>query len=112
MGLTTTRGRGSFTISDIDADWTYGTDVTVDEGFPPDGMWVTSIQFLPTGVSDQLIVHDGGADAQEVFDSGVVTSMDPVIKYFNPARHCKPVVDESDCTFSSAANAVCIVDYE
>jgi len=112
MALTTTQGRGSFTISDIDGDWTYGTDVDVNAGFPANGMWVTSIQFLPTAVSDQLIIHDGGIDAQEVFDSGVVTSMDPVIKYFQPARHCKPVIDESDCTFGTAANAVCIIDYE
>ena len=112
MSNTTTHGKGAFTITGLDADWTYGTDVAASTGFPANGMWISRIQFIPSAVADRMIIHDGGIDAQEIFDSGAVTSTDPVIEYYDDISSRKPVIDIDDCTLSSAAAAKVIISYK
>ena len=105
---TTTLGRGTIVITVLDAvDWEYDTD----GGFDSDiGIKVSSIQFIPSAASDRLIIHDGGVDAANIFDSGVTAGVAPIFKNFDPPRWVRPVIDQSDCTFGSTGQSV-IIDY-
>ena len=108
MANVTTKGRGSVTITGLDADWAY----TTDGGFDADiGMKVSSIQFNPSAANDVMIVHDGGIDAAEIFDSGPAGSTAPIFKNFDPPRWIRPWIDISDCTLGTPANAKVIIDY-
>lgn len=108
MANTTTHGRGTVQITGLDADWLYSTNGGFDANM---GMCVSAIEFVPSTANDRMIIHDGGIDAAPIFDSGLVTTVDPVIKYFNPPKWTRPVIDISDCTLGTAANAKVIIDY-
>jgi hypothetical protein len=104
----TTHGRGSVTIAVLDAeDWEYDTDGGFNANI---GMLVSSIQFIPSAASDRMIIHDGGVDAAEIFDSGVTAGVSPIFKNFDPPRWIRPVIDQDDCTFGSTGQSV-IIDY-
>lgn len=106
MANTTTLGTTSITITGLDADWSWETD-----GPFPQGIRATSIQFIPSATSDRMIIHEGGIDAAEIFDSGPTPGTYPVFEPIIPPRRIKPVIDISDCTLDTAANAKVIIDF-
>ena len=108
MANTTTKGRGTFEITGLDDDWMY----TTDGGYNAEiGIMVSSIQFIPSAAADRMLIHDGGVDAAVIFDSGPAGSTAPIFKNFDPPRWIRPVIDISDCTLDTAANAKVIIDY-
>ena len=107
MANTTTHGRGTLTITGLDADWLY----TTGGGFNADvGMKLQSITFKPSTVNDVMVIHDGSIDGAVIFDSGTTAGDDPLVKYYDGTWR-RPVIDISDCTLGTAANAAVMIDY-
>ena len=88
------------TNATFDTDWLWDTELS--EHSHMNGILISSIQFNPTAVSDTMIVHDGGIDGPAIFNVKCTADTDQRIKYFNPPLHCRPVIDASDCTATSA----------
>ena len=99
-------------VSDGSTDWSWTDDIS-DR---PNGITVYSIQFCPSATADQMIIHNGTLDSVPIFDSGIVTGTDCIIKYFpSPAgygKRAKPVIDASDITLDTAADAVTYIEYD
>lgn len=109
---TTLYADGTLKITpDGSTDWTWKSGME-DGGVSPAGIIVYSIQFNPSAANDILILHNGGVDAVEVFNSGPAAGTAPIIKYFPGGKRIKLVLDASDCTFDTAASAAIFVEYE
>jgi len=88
------------TITGLDDDW-YG----IKQGFP-NGIELWAVVFYPSATNDRMIIHDGGLDNDEIFDSGTVAdSYDRTVLYYPPKTFVKPVIDITDCTLGTAASA-------
>lgn len=109
MANTTTLGTNSLTITGLDADWLYST--STDCPFPG-GIVITAITFIPSAINDRMIVRDGGVDAADIFDSGIVAGTDAVRFTYDTPRKRFPVIDISDCTFGTAANAKVFIEWK
>ena len=116
---TTTLGYGTIKIvPDGTADWTWNTDSKVVAAFPTgskalqNGLKVYSIQFNPSAADDIMIIHNGGINAIEVFNSGPAGGTAPIIKYFPQGKRIKLVMDASDCTWTTAASSSIYIEYE
>jgi len=95
---TTAIGAHCVTITGLDADW----DSTSHFNFPLD-IWC--IVFYPSATGDQMIIHNGDLDDEEFYDSDeVADAYDTRVIYF-PPNSTNPVIDISDCTLGTAANA-------
>ena len=108
MANTTLHGNGVVQITGLDADWRWDTDGGFDTEV---GMKVTAIQFCPSASNDVMIVHDKSIDAVPLLDSNP-TGTAPVQNKFPGGKWCKPVIDISDCTLDTAANAKVIIYYD
>ena len=108
MANVTTHGRNTVTITGLDADWAWNDDGGFDTSM---GLKVSSIQFNPGAANDVMIIRDGGIDATALLNTNPLTTVDPMIKYFNPPRWVRPVIDISDCTLGAAGDAEVIIDY-
>jgi hypothetical protein len=111
---TTTIGtsRSVIEITGLDADWTWETDLASQERVILDGR-VQRIVFYPSAASDRMIIRDGGIDNATYFDSGAVSGADDprTVTYVNPV-HVNLVIDITDCTLSTAANAKVVIYLE
>ena len=109
---TTTKGAGTIKIvPDGTNDWYY--NVATDGGFSnTPGMKIYSIQFNPSAANDRLILHNGGLDAIEIFDSNPSAGTAPIIKYYPGGKYIRLVFDASDCTFSTPSSASIYIEYE
>jgi len=107
---TTLYADGTLTIvPDGLTDWSWRDDMDYVSAA---GIVVKSIQFVPSASDDRLIIHNGGIDAVVAFDSGP-TGTTPVIKYYpSTGKRIKLVIDATDCTFDTAANARIYIEYE
>jgi len=97
-------------ITGLDADWDIPTDLA---DMLKNGLWVRSIHFHPSATDDIAIVKSdrvgiaNTATAPEIFNSQTLSASDERIKYFN-GKHGQrmwPIIDISDWTLSTAANA-------
>jgi len=101
----TAKGEKCITITGIDpadgdTDW-YSTKV----GYPYD-LDIWCIVFYPSATNDIMIIHDDGLDTWELFDSGkCADTYDARVLYFPPRTMIRPVIDASDCTIGTPANA-------
>ena len=97
---TTNPGVKHITITGLDEDWFLAdADLTTDID-----LW--AIVFYPSATDDQLIVHDDGIDGDEIFDSGLCADKyDRTVLYYPPGFFVNPVIDITDCTLGTAANA-------
>ena len=93
-------------VPDGTTDWAW----TSLAGANANGLVVYSIQFNPSAANDVLILHNGGIDGVEVFNSGPAGGTAPIIKYYPQGKVIRLVFDASDCTFSVAANASIFVE--
>lgn len=106
MAITVTEGRGTLTIKPDDTDdFVAGTD-SIDDTY-----LISSIQFIPSAAADRCIIHDLGIDGVIKFDSGPTPGTSPIFKNFDPPQWFSPVMDDSDCTWDTAANCLIIIDY-
>jgi hypothetical protein len=96
----TSPGVKHITITGLDEDW-----VLADAGLTSDiDLW--AIVFYPSATDDQMIIHDDGIDGDEIFDSGLCADKyDRIVLYFPPRFFVSPVIDITDCTLTTAANA-------
>lgn len=108
MANTTTIGKNHIQITGLDADWTWNTELS--EHAHMNGIIVKSIQFNPSGANDVFIIHEGGIDGASIFEVKCTGDTDNRVKYFDPPLHCAPVIDISDCTLATAANAKVIIE--
>lgn len=105
MANTTTITGKQILITGLDADWLWGTAIGSTAAR------LRSITFIPSAANDRMIVHEGGIDGAELFDTGIVSGTDARTKYFGDNGFwCNPVIDISDCTLSAAANAKVILE--
>ena len=96
-------------VPDGSSDWTWSADLS---GAPNTGINVKSIQFIPSAATDRLIIHNGGLDAVNVFDSGPAEGTTPIIKYYPPNKRIKVVMDATDCTLDTPASVRIYIEYE
>lgn len=102
-------------ITGLDADWIWATEMAA-LGFATrdiNATVVTRIVFYPSAAADRMIVHDGGVDTAAYFDSGIVSgSDDPRTKDYPGIKPVQLVIDISDCTLGTAANAKVLIFIE
>ena len=94
-------------ITGLDADWLYSSDLPVAL---QSGLSVKSIQFNPSAASDVMVINEGGINGASIFHVKCTGDTDQRIKYFNPPTRMQPVIDISDCTLGTAANAKVIIE--
>lgn len=104
MANTTTITGKQISITGLDADWLWTTAIGSS------GCYLKSITFIPSAANDRMLIHEGGIDGAEVFDTGIVSGTDARTKYFDRGHKCAPVIDISDCTLGTAANAKVILE--
>lgn len=108
MANTTVQSRNTIQITGLDADWLWDTEFS-EIAASLGGMWVRSIQFNPSAANDVMIINDGGIDGPSIFDVKCTADTDQRVKYFDPPLYCAPVIDITDCTLGTAANAKVII---
>jgi len=112
MGANTTTIDGSIIQiiphSTFDADWIWSTELS--EHNHMNGIVIRSIQFNPSAANDIMIIHEAGVDGPNIFHVKCTADTDQRIKYFNPPLHCAPVIDASDCTLGTPANARVLIE--
>jgi hypothetical protein len=105
----TTVGSSNLTveITGLDADWAWSTDLS---GELAASERIQAIFFYPSAALDRMIVRDGGIDAATLCDSGIVMGADdPRVCYFEPPIGAEAVIDITDCTLDTAANAKVVI---
>jgi hypothetical protein len=90
-------------ITVLDADWIWTTEIG-------NVARLSSITFIPSAANDRMLIHEASIDGAELFDTGVVSGTDARTKYFDGGFRCVPVIDISDCTLGTAANAKVIFE--
>lgn len=117
---TTTYDDGTITITGLDADWVFATEMaalrTAGSQYPKEFdnkgyITIESIVFIPGATDDRMIIHSsGGIDASPIFDTGkVADAYDTRIQYYPFGRLATPHIDISDCTLSAGTLANCVV---
>ena len=97
---TTAIGDNCVTITGLDADWWATLSNLIYD------LDVSMIVFYPSATNDRMIIHNGSLDADEFFDSGLCAdTYDVRVLYYPPGYLVQPVIDISDCTLGTAANA-------
>ena len=98
MANTTTRTGRFITITGLDDDWWGNVALGA-------AVELLAVQFVPSAASDRMIIRNGGLDNAVIFDSGVTANTNPLRVDMPGSQYCNPVIDISDCTLSTAANA-------
>lgn len=102
---TVTTAPGKITIVP-DGSTTYDSTSTYAQGLK-----VTAIKFYPSAVNDKLIVRHstdtGTIVAKHISIDGGVTK-----EYFDGTVRLKPVIKETECTFTTPGSVLIIIEYE
>ena len=104
------------TITGLDEDWDASTESETSGLLRNGVLRVWRIVFIPSATDDRMIIRDGGIDDPEFFDTGKcgdaydvrtlkVDSEDEILLV-------NPVIDISDCTLGTAANAKVMIYIE
>jgi hypothetical protein len=111
----------TITITGLDADWTYSTEMDALKAagtYPRDhvdrlgALLIDHIVFIPGATGDHMIIHGGGGiDASPIFDPGpCADAYDSRVEYYGEnGKLSKPVIDISDCTLAAGTLANCVV---
>lgn len=118
---TTTYDDNTITITGLDADWLYDTEMAALKTagkYPRDhvdihgGLIIDSILFIPGATDDRMIIHgSGGINDSPIFDPGkVADAYDTRIQYYGVnGKWAQPNIDISDCTLAAGTLANCVV---
>ncbi|MHC4413560.1 MAG: hypothetical protein ACYSW6_11440 [Planctomycetota bacterium] len=99
----------SIEITGLDVNWVWTTDLAAESSNVSQAK-VKAIIFYPSAANDRMIIRDGGIDEATIFDSGAVSGADdPRIVYIDPPSKIELVIDISDCTLDTAANAKVVI---
>lgn len=108
MANTVTIHGKTISITGLDADFslsaTGSASGTELEHFKDTGLAVHSIRFHPSAANDIMVVHEGGIDNAVAFYAKCSGDTDDRIQYYE-GQWMKPVIDITDCTLGTAANA-------
>lgn len=104
FAISTQRDGQFIEITTLDDDWTATTNSEVG-GY----VLVTSIEFIPSAIGDRMIIHNGGINDAAMFDSAAVPVSQVYLIQYDPPAFANPVIDISDCTIGTAANAKVII---
>lgn len=92
------------TLTSIDADWTWTTDVTED--VHGDGIRVHSIMFYPGAASDKVAILEKDANGTHIFPLvEALGTQYPIIHYLGGDK-VKPFIDFSASVLSAGATVV------
>ncbi len=111
MANTTTHAPGLIHIKlDGSTDWSYVTD----GGFNADiGIKVTSVQFNPSAANDVMVIRDKTvATGTITHNFGPAGGTAPIYDPVDPPRWERPVIDATDLTLDTAANASVLISYQ
>jgi len=86
-------------VSGLAADWV----------FPRVGNYFDSLQFNPGAISDRLIVRDGSATGDIIFDSKASLDGTPMARAFG-GQFFKPYIKLSECVLSAGYLVIFIID--
>jgi hypothetical protein len=117
---TTTYDDGTITITGLDADWVFATEIaalrTAGSEYPKEfdntgHVTIESIIFIPGAADDRMVIHSSeGIDGSPIFDTGkVADAYDARIQYYPMGRRAKPTIDITDCTLAAGTLANCVV---
>ena len=93
------------------------TTTSLIKGTTASRYWIDSIQFIPSGELDRMIVRDKTVGGVEIYDSGLIpTSADldiaPKVQHTFPlGSWAGPCIDVSECTLGTPANAKLIINF-
>ena len=94
------------TITGLDADWDASTETKTKDLLRNGVLKVLRVVFIPSATNDRMIIRDNGIDAAEFYDVGKqADTYDGRTVDFPEPLYVNPVIDISDCTFGTAANA-------
>ena len=96
----------SFTVSAIDADWTWTDDF--EQHVFARGMPLWAVVFKPGAADDVLSLKNGDAAANKIFPASALTTVDPLIQYYG-GNILKPFIDFSECTLSANHEVIFIL---
>jgi len=105
MSNTTTWKNKTVQITGLDADWYPSNDM----GITSNWLCVKSIQFHPSAANDILRITDGSLSGADIVHVKCDGDTDDKIVYFGNGQWMQPYLDESDCTFGTAASAKVII---
>lgn len=105
MSNTTVEGERVIIITGLDADWHSSVEAKHAR------MKVVRWQFNPSAADDQVIVRNKHIDGEVLFDSALAIGTSGIEKTEPKGRWCEPVIDITDCTFTTAASAKVIIEY-
>lgn len=87
------------TITGLDADDWYSVYGGVNGLGTPGDIEIWAIMFFPSATDDRMVINDGGADEEELWDSGICADKyDTRVFYFPPGTKAKPYIDIDDRT--------------
>ena len=104
MGNTVLEGEFSIEITGLDADFIAGVNSTYRL------YEVFGIEFVPSAVNDRMIVRHAGIDLACILDTGPVINLAAIYEK-KPLIWYQPVIDITDCTLSTPANAKVIFHF-
>lgn len=97
------------TITGLDTDW-WSTKPGPNGLGTPGDLEIEKIIFYPGATGDIMIIHDGAIDSEEVGYLGTCADVyDRIEITFETPKKCQPVIDISDCTLGTAANARVVI---
>ena len=102
----TTTTDGNFIEITLDGSTDWRWDADMDAFFRiPTGVMIRSIGFKPSAANDVMVIRENGVDGAAIFSVKCADTTDDRVKYFNPPRKIRPVIDATDITLGTAANA-------
>ena len=108
---TTMSGRFVEITLDGTTDWLWSQDLTSPFNNPA-GIHVRCIQFQPSAANDVMVIRNGGVDAAAIFRVKCADTTDDRPRGYNPEAPMRPVIDASDITLGTAANARVYIELE
>lgn len=97
-------------VLDGSTDWTLSAtgdasgSTTKLSSMANSGLKLKSIRFHPSGANDVMIVHENGLDGADIFYAKCSGDTSDKVQYYGGAW-VNPLIDASDLTLSSAADA-------
>lgn len=100
LAITATRNGNVVELTTIDADWNWF------DTFPDNrnGIEVQTILFRPSGTNDVLVIEEATPDGPTIMYVRCNDTYDQRVLYLNGSK-VRPLLDYSDCTISTPADA-------
>lgn len=109
MANTTTVSGHTITITGLDADWYLSNDLA---DWATTGLMLVSIIFHPSAQDDIMIIRDVTLTTGAIMFYGeAANAYETNVRYYPGNRRFYPTIDISQCTFTTAAEAYVLMDF-